>query len=778
MGLNSLGLGFLFTATDLASGVMQTVNKNFKGLEEQSGQTIAGLDGMIKKLGAGLATMAIGVGGLKASFALAETAGTFEQSLAAVGAVANSSAEELKDLRKAAIEAGKKTQFSPTQAVLGLNELAQAGYDAKESINLLDPVLKLAAGSLGDLSPQDAAGLASQALKAFGIDASLAGRAVDQLLQSANAFAVKPKDLALGLGTASSGAQTLNQSLTETVIAFGLVKNIIPGTERAATSVKVAMERLADSKVQLMLRKQKVAVLDANGGYRQFLDIIKDLMPAMAKMSEGERGEFLMKVFGTEGLGGVNAMFAQFETGLKGADGKIRKGGDAIDYLRKQFAGANGVAEQFSDKLLATYEGSKTLLSGSMETLAILIGEPFMDVLKPVVQTITTMVNAIIDVLDGMSPEVKRFFAGLVVGASALLTLGGAILLVEEAGPLLGIGLKLIGGALKGLAIDVGAALIAMWPFILAGIAIAAVVYAIQNNVGGVGDAWDRLAEKFSGGGKVIGAIFETVKNWAVGLWNTFKDGFAEMWDSFGPLFEDLGHAFDTLGEALSHVGALFDDTSSGPGQGMLTFVKFLGKAIGWLVGLLVSAIGWIALFAAAYVEIVAGIGSILKPIIQGISDAITIYVDKILKMIDKVKEAWRMVQGVFGVGTSSGTRGLASKPEDHSNDAAGQSKTRGLSDGKPAPYVAPTLADMGGGRLDQKPAAGSAAAAAALAAEQSQYANNPAYTFDYEKMAAANAKTPIAVSVNIDGEKVAAAVARGQRSAAAREGRADVGER
>ncbi|WP_415841929.1 hypothetical protein, partial [Myxococcus xanthus] len=41
-------------------------------------------------------------------------------------------------------------------------------------------------------------------------------------------------ELPLALGTAARGAQALNQSLPETLIALGLVKNVVPGVERAS----------------------------------------------------------------------------------------------------------------------------------------------------------------------------------------------------------------------------------------------------------------------------------------------------------------------------------------------------------------------------------------------------------------------------------------------------------------------------------------------------------------------------------------------------------------
>jgi phytoene dehydrogenase-like protein len=53
----------------------------------------------------------------------------------------------------------------------------------------------------------------------------------------------------------------MNQSLSETLIALGLVKNVIPGVERASTAVAVSMERMADPEVQ-RIEDELVARLD------------------------------------------------------------------------------------------------------------------------------------------------------------------------------------------------------------------------------------------------------------------------------------------------------------------------------------------------------------------------------------------------------------------------------------------------------------------------------------------------------------------------------------
>jgi len=59
--------------------------------------------------------------------------------MAKVGAVAGATTGQMKQLKKAALEAGIATQYTPIQASGALLELAQAGYSVDESIQPGDP---------------------------------------------------------------------------------------------------------------------------------------------------------------------------------------------------------------------------------------------------------------------------------------------------------------------------------------------------------------------------------------------------------------------------------------------------------------------------------------------------------------------------------------------------------------------------------------------------------------------------------------------------------------
>lgn len=771
MALNGMGLGFLFTATDMASGVMQNINKNFQGLEEAAGKTIDGLDGMVGKLGTSLAGIAISVGGLTAAFGLANKAGEFEQALAAVGAVTHATTGEMKLLEAAAMKAGKETQFSPTAAVQGLNELSQAGYDVKESIDLLEPTLNLAAGSLGDLSPAEAAGLAAQGLKAFGIETKDASLMVDQLLQSANAFAVKPKDLALGLGTAASGAQTLNQSLTDTVIAFGLIKNVVPGTEKAATSLKVMMEQLAKPKIQLALKAQGVAVLDAQGGYRRMFDVIKDLQPKLDAMTEGERGAFLMKIFGTEGLTGANAMFAQLNTGIKGMDGQVRTGAEAIDNLQKSFRGAAGAAKDFKDRTLATFEGQKILLGGSMETLAIQLGKPFKEVFTPMVTIATDAVNGLIAAIGGIPDGMKTFGAWLIVLSLVALLLLSVVSLVVAAWPLIMIGWGLFATAMATVAAAVGAALLAVWPFILAAVLLGSVVYAvaqgIKKNVQGIGTSWAKIGTAIDAFAERASVVWETFTNYLSAVWDSFSEGFLSQLE---PLFDMFGLLFDTLAKVIGDFGNNMNDVATGPGEGFKSFLKGVGVAFGFIFRVIGAVVVVFGFLVAALIKVFDW----LKAIIDAFSE---------------IKTGLKVL-GLFGYKTEdtvSGSRGMVPAEEQEKQQRVVERRQQIiLAGGGVGPDAtdeerAADLAERMKMAKDPSLAKPKPAQAAVLALEAQQFKGSDSYNMDFDKMAEAmakaNEKRPLKVDLNIDGEKLAMAIQRASRTSAARSGGKDVDE-
>ena len=106
MALNSMGLGFVFTARDLASAKMQRLERRFTSLDQRVGVGADRMNTAFRQLGVGLAIFTAGAAAVGGALALANAAGRFEQGLPAIGAVTRATTRELGMLREAAINAG------------------------------------------------------------------------------------------------------------------------------------------------------------------------------------------------------------------------------------------------------------------------------------------------------------------------------------------------------------------------------------------------------------------------------------------------------------------------------------------------------------------------------------------------------------------------------------------------------------------------------------------------------------------------------------------------
>jgi TP901 family phage tail tape measure protein len=520
-------------------------------------------------------------------------------------------------------------------------------------------VLDLAAGSLGQLTPSQAAGLASQAMKAFGLSIDEASISVDRMLQAVNVFALDASELPLALGTASRGAQALHQSLSETLISLGLVKNVVPGVERASTAVAVAMERMADPRVQQALRGVGVSVTDSQNRFRSFLDILGDLAPQLDRMSEAQRSAFLLSTFGREALGGVNAILTQVTNGVRTNSGETLRGAAAIAYLRDQFENAGGTAARFREQMLNTFEGQKQLLAGSLETLAIVAGEPFAQVFKPLVTIVVEVVNAVLNVFRQLPAPVKRAFAAFVVGAGAVVALVGAVIAAKAGFALLLIGLKAAGITLGGLMATILPAILIFG--VLAAV-VAGFVVAFRSNVGGIADffarVWDRIKLAFRGlvqlfeQGGFSGAVREELNRAENAGLKTFLirvyqiafriqrffqgigEGFSAAIEAAAPVFEAFVGALTRLGQALGLVAGESANAAAGiPSNDFAAFGRILGQIAGVLVEVFVGALTFVIDVVTSAINTFRSAMAPLQPVFDAVKNAVSLVFQELGKL-------------------------------------------------------------------------------------------------------------------------------------------------
>jgi TP901 family phage tail tape measure protein len=441
--------------------------------------------------------VALGGGaGLAAAFGVTAKSGELTDALAGLKSVSGATAEEMAMLRSTALDMGLSSEFASDKVATSLTDIASAGFTARDSINLLRPSLDLATASLGQLTSSESAALTAQALKAFGLEANQARPTVDKLVKTMNLFAVQARDLPLGLANSVRGAKAFNQTFDETLVSFGLVKNVIPRVETAATAVSIAMERMVSPDVQRDLKKLGVDVIDpTTKKFRPFLNVISDMAPALDKMGETKASGFLQETFGAEALTGINAILTQVRTGITTSTGAILKGGDALKYLRSEMGNANGTASAFTDELGKGLPGIMRQLRATGTTFIQMLGEPVAEAIRPGAQAVVSLLRSMSEVLRSTPREALVVGARFILLASTIVTLVGGLTAARAAwnvyrAGMLAVQATSIATASTMLPVVAGLAAVAL--------GVAAMRYAVQNNIAGIGDLWEKTGGRIS----------------------------------------------------------------------------------------------------------------------------------------------------------------------------------------------------------------------------------------------------------------------------------------
>ena len=666
MALNQLGLGFVFTGRDLASGAINRVRRNFIKTAAASEAAILKMNAAAVSLGVGLGIAVVGLAGFVAAGALANVAGEFGQNLAAAGKIARATEVELRQLEQAAIDAGIATQFSPTEAVKGLTSLAAAGQNARNSMTTLIPVLDLAAGSLGQLGVGEAAEVTSGILNAFGFEASQATRRVDQLLAITQRTNLQARDFATTLGVSAAQANAASQSFEEMVTVLGVLRSASVPASRAATAFREAVRRLSsDQQALTKLTELGISPIDKQTGKMKALSsIVGELVPKFEGMNDVQKNTALNTLFGARGMAAFNAIStATFET-MRGGNVVVLKGVEAFRAIRKEIEEASGTAAEFRDTLLDTFEGQKTLLRGTLQTFAIVLGKPFAEVFKPIVKAVVGGLNFFLRIFTKIPAPIKRVLAVLTLLTSLFLTFAGGAIAVSAAATLLSFAAGAIGSAISAvipIILATGAAIL-FW----AAIAKAA-FFIFQNNLGGIADVMedifgkvklfvDAVTQLFKQGG-FSGAIMdelgkaenEGIKGFAVAIFGTFFrirrfvdgfiDGFRGAIEVLTPVFKVVGEQLNFLAESIFGVGGEARGAVAGiPSDKFKEIGERIGFVVGSIVAFMASLIGFAASVVGVFVRVFRFLNKVRK-FTNALLNPIGTLVNKLRPILGRLRE-------------------------------------------------------------------------------------------------------------------------------------------
>lgn len=540
--------GAMRAAAKTADATLGGMNAGLALLQKRQAAIMAG--GVI---GAGL----IKVGNVMQDFigSAVKEAGNLEYELANLRGISGATAREMETLAAAARKAGIETQFSPTQAVQGLSNLAQQGFTAAQQLGALMPSLLLSGASGGKVPLADAAKITAQQIKGFGREAEDAGIMVDQMVKTTTKSGLAIDDLAGAMQYASSAAQNMEIDFRSTLATLGLIKNVIPSAEVAGSAFQILTARLSKPSNQEKLKKNLgIDVVDeATKKFRGFGKILLEMTEKMGEMPSGERAAMVQEIFGPRGMKGMIPLITQLNKGITTQTGEVLKGRDAWKYWMSELdeEKVKGFAQTMNEMKLNTLNGQLQLLTGSIQTFLGELGKGAAQMSKLGVKAILSTFNTMLTIFQKLPEGLKTGIASfLLIGATITKFIG--ILLIAR------VGLRLFGFSLTSVILGIGKMLLIAAPLtmLFGGIALGAygIYKAVSTNFGRAADSATSFVDKVKMGWKGMIDIIQTG-----GLREATVKEFEKMGEQPG-----LVRFFNWFEGAWKKAKAFFDGVSQG----------------------------------------------------------------------------------------------------------------------------------------------------------------------------------------------------------------------
>lgn len=527
----------------------------------------------------------------------------FTSTMSEVQAISGATGEELEELEACAREYGATTVFSASESAEALKYMALAGWDVEQSTSALGGVLNLAAASGMGLA--EASDMVTDYLSAFGMEADKAAYLADLLSYAqsssnttAEALGEAYKNCAANLNAAGQDVETV------TALLEGMANQGYKGSN-AGTALAAIMRDITNAMDEgaIKIGDTSIAVMDAEGNYRDLTDIIAEVSSAVDGMGTAERAAALSTTFTADSTKGMNLI--------------LNEGIDQIAGYEEELRNASGSAEQMAEVMNDNLGGDMAAMNSAWEELGLKIYEGFENPLRSAVQFITNSVVPAVEWLIGHIPEV-----GTAIGIiTAMISVMKWADIVEK--------ISSVKNAVSGLTAALGGMSL---PVVAVIAVIATLALAFKN-------LWETNEE---------------FREAITGIWEEIKTRFDEFGQAITDRINALGFDFGSITEVMGTVWNGFCDLLAPVFEGAFqNIANILGVVLDVLTGLFDVFSG---LFTGNWELVWQGIQEIFSGVCDFIVNTFLNWIETFKGLTDAVlgwfgtnwNEAWTAVQNFF----------------------------------------------------------------------------------------------------------------------------------
>ena len=588
----------------------------------------------------------------------------FEKSMSTVQSLAQSGmqdvAKETDMLRQKAIELGGSTKFTSKEVADAFSYMALAGWDTEQMLEGISGVLDLAASSDMDLA--QASDIVTDYLTAFGKEASYAGTMVDMLSYAQANSNTTTEQLGDAFRNAAAVMNTGGQTMDTTVAILEAMANqgtkgAQAGTALAATMRDLTqhMEKVGDATEAAQLAeagyksitgdmndvidrniiyigKWMIPVEDAQGNFRDLVDILGDVETATDGMGSAQKSAALMDTFTARSIKTVSEA--------------LTEGIDNIREYRDELNGSGGTAAEQAKIRLDNLAGSLTLLKSALDNLLIQLGERLTPYIRKFADFLTELTSKLASMSEEEFDKIMKIGAAIAALGPALSILGKLVTLtgglfnlgrtISDAGGII----KIVGGAFKTFGTNIVNVVEA---FKLARAGFEG--FASQTSI--LGAALGSISAPMVAIVALIGTLIAAFAH----LWQTneeFRNNMIAIWDGLKEKFAEAGQK---ITDAINSLGFDFENIVEVIKAAWEGLCELLAPAFEGAFEIIATVIGGIVTNFADFIQIITGLIKGLQSgdwslFWEGMGNIASDTIDTLLSVFDSLAEyIWNTIQ-------------------------------------------------------------------------------------------------------------------------------------
>ncbi|NCM97418.1 MAG: phage tail tape measure protein [Rhodobacterales bacterium] len=401
-------------ARDAAGGVGALNQKlaNMSAAKEHARALTAEVD----KLGTSLIRVgAVGIGAM--GFAVKESM-SLSRAMGLVSARTRASSDEMKALRKNALDLGNDNRFTALSAAdvgRGQAALATGGLTPAQIVG--GAAEGAAAGAIvGGTEMVESAELMIDVLKTFRLQADQSLSAMDAISAAASGSATNFGELSAALRMGGGAAQDLRRPMHETIGTLALMADHMMRGSDAGTAYKTFMLSLSGNSDQAKdaMKAHNLELADGAGKFKSMSTIAEELKTKLGGLSEANRTAALKQIFGNDAYRVASALMDEGAAGVDKYEKMVSRAGASVESATRQQEGLHGAI----DALISTAQTSATVFGNE---------------LAPAVIGVANAASGLVKKLGDADSGTARFGRTTAAATSVLLVAGGAYFKVNAA---------------------------------------------------------------------------------------------------------------------------------------------------------------------------------------------------------------------------------------------------------------------------------------------------------------------------------------------------------